>query len=574
MMPRLALLTRHFLRRYLDNDLVSPGGDSHVGVSHALAAFVVPGLMVVMLVTLKYSQYRLTWAEVADRSFDDAAFCVSMAMILFGMAATVTWDAFYLDSRDQVVFGSLPVPPRLLALAKLAALGGFLGVFTLAAHAIPALLVPPLMLRPVRDASAGQLLALYAGHAASSVGAGIWAVLAVVAIRGVLGWLLPGRLFRRASPLAQGTLVLLILGWFMSLPQFLFSFRGLWQAGGWVRDALPPFWFVGLHQAIVGRADPSFASMARVAVLATGTTTALVILLFLVRPPRRQFSGEPSAFIAVTGRSLASRVVASVARLAFPRRSLERATFQFTMESLGRSSMHRLYLAAAAGAGLAWAAGGVLWSANELFWQGTMPGRAGGFDPTPTTLQAQFILTLLLVTAVRFAVTVPISLNANWLFRITEREPVQRYHVGTRRAALAVGLLPVFVLAPVHARLWGAAGAGYHALVGACYAVAVVELFFNACAKLPFAAPYISGSVRLKTRWLLYVFGASALTAGPAHLESLLLGSGTRMLTLPLLLLGAAVAMALGRRRRERQYPFLLFDEAPIDSFQTLAIND
>ena len=38
MMPRLALLTRHFLRRYLDNDLVSPGGDSHVGVSHALAA--------------------------------------------------------------------------------------------------------------------------------------------------------------------------------------------------------------------------------------------------------------------------------------------------------------------------------------------------------------------------------------------------------------------------------------------------------------------------------------------------------------------------------------------------------
>ncbi len=570
MPSRLALLTRHFLRRYLDNDLVSPGGDSHVGVSHALAAFIVPSLLIFMLVMLKYADFRLTWEEVADRSFDDAAFYVSIAMILFGLAATLTWDAFYLDSRDQVVLGSLPVPARLLALAKLAALGALLGLFTFVANLIPVLLIPPMMLRAVRDATLAQCLRLVAAQAAASIGAGTWAALAVVAIRGLLGWVLPGRVFRRVSPLAQGGLVLLLLGWFISLPQFLFAARSTWQEGGWVRDALPPFWFIGLHQSVVGRPGAEFESMGLAACLWLGGAAAAVVLLFLARPATRQFSGEPSAFVTLAGRSPASRAIGALAGWLFPRRSLERATFQFTLECLGRSSMHRLYLAAAAGAGLAWSAGGVLWSSNDLFWKGRMSVGSSGFTPALTTLQAQFILTLLLVAAVRFAVTVPVSLGANWLFRVTEREPPYRYHVGTRRAALVIGILPVAILAPLHAWSWGMPAAGYHALVGACYTVAVVEVFFNACSKLPFAAPYVSGSLRLKTRWLLYLFGASALTAGPAFIEHALLDTGAWFL--PLALLAVSLMFAVGRRQRERHYPFLIFEEAPLDSFQTLTI--
>jgi hypothetical protein len=574
MPSRLRLLTRHFLRRYLDNDLISPSGDSHVGLSHTIAAFVTPGLLIVVLVMLKYMAYRLTWDQVADRSFEDAAFYVSLAMIMFGLAATVTWDAFYLDTRDQLVLGCLPVHPRLLALAKLLALAAFLGVFTVAANIIPLLLAPPLMLRSVPDASLGMWLRLAAGQAAASIGAGAWAALSVVAIRGLLGWLLPGRAFRRISPVAQGTLVLLTLGCFISLPQFLMAARGIWQTGGWTRDAVPMFWFIALHMAIVGRSGAGLASLAATATLAIAGTAAIVVLLFLARPARRQLSGEPSTFVATTGRSLAARIIAGVAGWLFRSRPIERATFQFTLESLGRSSMHRLYLAAAIGAGLAWSCGGVLWSANDLFWKGEMSVAAGMLAPRPTTLQAQFILTLLVVAAVRFAVTVPVSLNANWLFRVTERDPARRYHVGTRRAALAAALLPVFLLSPLQAGLWGAAAAGWHLLTGTCYAVAMVELFFNAHNKLPFAAPYVSGSIRLKTRWLLYLFGGSALTAGPALVEFVLLPSGALVAWLPLGLLAVAGLLAAGRRHRERSYPFLVFDGGPLDSVQTLALNE
>jgi hypothetical protein len=134
---RFAILTRHFLRRFLDNDLISPSGDAHVGLSQVLAAFVVPGLMIVATVLVKYaSQYRLVWNEVVNHTFDDAVTYASLAMILLGAIATLTWDAFYLDSRDEVVLGSLPVSPRLLSAAKLASLGVFLGLFTVALNLI------------------------------------------------------------------------------------------------------------------------------------------------------------------------------------------------------------------------------------------------------------------------------------------------------------------------------------------------------------------------------------------------------------------------------------------------------
>lgn len=57
-------------------------------------------------------------------------------------------------------------------------------------------------------------------------------------------------------------------------------------------------------------------------------------------------------------------------------------------------------------------------------------------------------------------------------------------------------------------------------------------------------------------------------------LEYLLLGTGSRAAILPLTLAAAAALLAIRRRHRERHYPFLLFEEAPIDSFQTLAINE
>jgi hypothetical protein len=564
---RFAILTRHFLRRFLDNDLISPSGDAHIGLSHVLAAFIVSSLLVVTRVMLRYSQFRLTWGQVADLTFDDAVAYASLAMILLGMIATLTWDAFYLDSRDEIVLGSLPVSPRLLAAAKLAALGVFLAVFTVALNFLPILFSPALTIRPVRHSTFDQLVGLAVGHTWASVGAGIWAVLAVVALRGLLGWLLPAGLFRRIGPIVQGALVLGILGWTVLMPQFLTAARSVWKEGGWARDAVPPFWFVGLHRNAIGKAGPVADALARTALVALGTTAALVVVVYLAWPARRQFAGGSVIHGGTNGPSVASRAIGLLAGRLFRTRAIERACFEFTLLGLGRGSAHRLYLAAAVG-------GGVAWSMSGVFWALAQQGSAAVMRPSVATLQIQFVLALLLATAVRFAVTVPVALQANWLFRITERRAAARYHAGTRWAALAVALVPVAALVPAHVAMWGWSAAAYHLLVGAFYAAFIVELLFNVQVKVPFAAPYVSGSIRLKTRWLLYLFGASVLTTVPSLVEERALRSGGMVWLLPIALLGLTGLLMRVRRGRERQQAGLVFEEPPLDAIQTLSIFD
>ncbi len=361
--------------------------------------------------------------------------------------------------------------------------------------------------------------------------------------------------------------MLAFLGWTVLLPQFLVSARSVWQQGGWTRNAVPPFWFVGLHRSAIGQAGPDVDAMARIALFALAATTAVVILVHLAWPARRQFAGAAGAYSRGSGRSVAARTIGATGGWLLRARSLERACFEFTLLGLGRSSVHRLYLAAAVGGGVAWSMGGVFWAfANQ--------GAVAATRPSMVPLQMQFVLALLLVTAVRFAITVPVALSANWLFRVTERRPASRYHAGTRRAAFAVSVLPVVVLFPAHAAMWGWPVAAYHLLVGICYVAFVVELLFNVQMKVPFAAPYISGSIRLKTRWLLYLFGASVLTTQPALAESLILRSGRLAWALPVAFACLAGILMFVRRRRERQQSGLVFDEPPFDAIQTLSIYD
>lgn len=564
---RYSLLTWHFFRRFLDNDLISPNGDGRVGFSHTIAAMITPGLLVVMMVILKYGLlWRPKWERVLEMSLSDGLLYVSLSMIVLGLAATITWDAFFLDARDRYILAVLPVPERLLSAAKLGALCLFLALFVLAVNLVPSLIVPPMMLSGLKaEAVLAHAGALMLGHALSVCLAGAWSVLAVVALRGLLALILPARLFQRVSPLVQGVLILAFLGWTISLSPFLDAAPGVVDAGGPARDFSPPMWFFGLYQAIIGNPHPAFPALARTAFEATAATALLVLVIFLAPRQRR---GEHLASASAAGsRGPLARVRMTAARLAL-RHPVGRASFDFTLTTMGRSTKHRLYLAGALGAGLAWAVTG-------LVLEFARAGRAalGTTIPSTPALQVQFVLVLFLVVAMRFGVLVPANLPANWLFRITERRPVGAYFAGARRAALAIGLLPVVALCPVSAAAWTWQVAFQHAVLGALYAVFIVELFFNGLAKVPCTATYVSGQLKLKSRAVYYLFGAIVLTGLPALLESLAFRGRLGILTLPLWLLALSAILAAARWRKERKLPGLVFDDSNDEAVQTLGLS-
>jgi hypothetical protein len=566
---RLILLTWHFFRRFLDNDLVSPNGDAHVGISHAVAALLSPSLMVTSIVLFKYAlAWRPTWARILNASVADGLLFVSLSMIVLGIAATVTWDAFFLDARDRHILSSLPVPDRLLSAAKLGALGLFLCIFVAAVNLIPAVLVPPLMVQGLRGPSAaGHLFPLMLAQIAALSLSGAWMVLAVVALRGVLPLILPARLFQRVSPIVQGVLILGLLAWALSLSPFIDAAPGVVARGGLARDLSPPLWFLGLYEWIIGHPWPEYEDLAHTGLQAIAVTLALVLAAFFAPKQRRaeHLQAAPAAG-AFSGAVAALRTLAATLALRHPR---GRASFVFTLTAMGRSTKHRLYLAAAIGAGLAWAATGLL---LEFARHGRVA--LGTVVPSTSALQVQAVLVLFLIVAVRFGVLVPAVLTANWLFRVTERRPIGPYFAGARRAALVVGSIPVAVLLPLSAAAWGWQAAGYHALVGLLYAAFIVELFFNGLAKVPCTAAYVSGSLKLKSRGVYYLVGAGALTGLPSAVESFAFRGVVGMLTLPLWLVVLTAALAISRVQKERRLTGLVFDDSDGEAFQTLRLSE
>ncbi len=561
---RAALLTRHFFRRFLENDLISPSGDAHVGLSHVIGAFITPGLLVVVLVMLKYALVNTTWERVIALGVDDALLYVALSMIVLGIAATITWDAFFLDARDRVVLGALPVSHRLMAVAKLGALGMFLAIFVGAANLVPTALVPLLMLQRAYEATwLHHFLPLTAAHGAATLLSGAWAVLAVVALRGALAALLPAGALRRVAPLVQGVLVLVLLAWFVSLPEFLASRPNLMASGGIWRDASPPMWFLGLYETIVGQPQPVYHSLARTALWASLVVSVLVVLLVFALPARSA-SGVGSAVVVSGRRRIGSALTRRLADAVF-HQARARASLRFTMAVLGRSATHRVYLAAALGAGLAWSLSGVFWLYGRA-------GQAAIHTPAATTLAVQPILILFLVAAIRFAIMVPQTLPANWVVRVTEGGAVAPDHAGVRAAAFTVGVLVVLALVPVHLATWSWDVALYHALIGILYSAFVAALFFSAQSKYPFAAPYISGALKLKSRWLVYLFGMSALTAVPSMLEARALTYGRGVVFLPAAYLAATLALGAWRRRREREILGHDFDDLPEDAVRSLEL--
>ena len=113
----------------------------------------------------------------------------------------------------------------------------------------------------------------------------------------------------------------------------------------------------------------------------------LVILVYLAWPARRQFAGGSVLHGGAGAASAASRVIGLTAGWLLRTRPIERACFEFTLLGLGRGSAHRLYLAAAAG-------GGVAWSMSGVFWAFAQEGAAAVTRPSMATLQVQFVVAL------------------------------------------------------------------------------------------------------------------------------------------------------------------------------------
>jgi hypothetical protein len=587
------LLTKQFLRQFLENDLISPDADRSQLLAVVGSLAVSLTLFISTFMSARYLGAYLTPGQAAVLTLDDKFFYLSLAMVATALMAAVQWDALTIDPRDAAILEPLPVSAGTIRRAKMTAVA-LLGVaVAIGLNLFPSVIFPWLVAINFPQMDAIVLLGLMAIHFVMTLLAAAFGYLAVIAVRETLMMGLGRRGFAFASPWVQGILIV-VLGSALLLAAP--SARRIAQRGfdDW-RAATPPMWFLGAYETIAGGliADlprtemrprqaandvtmsavyqhrrAGFLPLARRASLASAITVVLAWAAYLWNARRL-----PSLTALPASARRRWRAGERLVDALLVREGTSRAGFYFTLAAMWRSKTHRVTLACAGAAGFAMVLL-ALWNADL----------DPGAPPSIRLLAMQPFLYGALLVGFRHIIRVPAELRANWGFQLAWREragaPTTRtlrrgvgdraFLAGVRRAALVALVLPALaVLLPLYAFVLGTPGALFHAGLGLAGAIVFLEALLVTYEKVPFTCTYLP-SENMKALVPIYGFAfmAGAVNFARMQAQAIVSGDPTSILITLAVLFVALRVVSLRRVRR----PLVEFDEAP-STYQQLGLH-
>jgi hypothetical protein len=585
-------VTRLFLRRLLDNDLVSPHADRHESLAVVYAFVASLGVFATFFISTNYlAAFIQLPGPAALTALSDRFLFIAASTAFSALAALAVWEALALEARDTAILGPLPIAARTITRAKLAAAMVFGTALTVVLNAVPSVLYPAFLTLNIRGISGGTILRLIAAHAITVTAAGLFGFFGILALRGTCRLLFGEQLFRRLSSSLQSALVVSVVTALLIAPTVRATDVRRW-AGGISPvpvPAHPVMWYLGMNETLAGHlvnetpivAPPRY-SLAAIPTQGDQRARALYRALlpqFATLARRAWLSLVAAITIALTAflwtnRRLPDRAVSvpGPARIRTGlRRIVERWTqddpeaqagFFFTYQTLSRSGPHRTILAIALAIGLTHA---LLVLAQR--------GLSDAAQATPLgVLRISSVLVLTLLAGAAYAMRMPAESGANWTIRMAWLGDERGYLAGVKRGVLLLPIAALILLLPLHVGLMGAPAAISHFALDALFAAAAANGLFLCTTTLPFACSYVPIE-NPKVVWPAGFAGLVLVTSLIAAVERWALQSVMR--TLPLAAGMAALALllhALDRAQRIERRP-IRFNPRPTGTTQRLGLS-
>jgi hypothetical protein len=518
----VSALTRAFLARFFDNELTAGSTDLKHSFLWLIAAAAMPGLAMPNSNLELWSRIAVIRAPEGGPEFlrmtsaTDMVFAFGVTMISVGLIAAVVWHSLLLDRRDALVLGSLPLRPRTVLTAKIAALVAFFGIVFAGIHPLAAVSYGLHLGTPIAGAAFGFKVA--AAYLLVSILCGVFVIGVVIGAQAVLLTLLGPRLFERVTPTLQMALVAATVLLFVALPFVAGEVTGPVYA---LRPAsyrsviwAPPVWFFGLYETLLGTPLPILHALGEKALYASGAS-AFVALAAYPLAYRRVAAAAIAGIGSRARQPLTARLAAGIPRL-LARDPVSRATIQFAMATIGRVGLHRLVLAMAIGVALA-------------FILPIVGANLGGRPPRPTMglMAAPMVLMVFGVIGLRVAFALPADLPANWLFRTSAGSMRQAHRSGARRFLWFAGIaVPLTLTLPAIGVLWGVPVLLAHAIVCVSAGLLVVEIAIRRFEGVPCTMAFEPGRAKLQARWPMYFIGLTMLLITVPGLETEFLRTG------------------------------------------------
>ncbi len=541
--PQFRTLHQQFLLRVVDLEALSIEAD--------IPSFLGQFAGILIMISLVHGIGVLFFPPPPSMAFSYQQSRISDMLLVIGLCTILMWDTTFPDKRDVMVLAPLPIFPRIILMAKIAASATVLGIAVVALNCASSV-----GQSVVFGAPAGGLpgmLRFFFAYWFTMLAAAAFLYCAILTIQGLAALALPRRMFLRISAILQ----LADFGLFLAVrflqPSLPAHDDFVAPANHWLLAASPTFWFFALLNQLNGSLPPDLYWLAHrawlyLAVAATGAATSL--LLCYVRTMKKTVE-DPDLVPGSQGFQWMPHFG----------NSLQNAIVVFCLRSIARSRQHRVALA-------------FYWSvviAIALSWI----RRETSGPPEPLEIGfiiSSFLMMSFAVLGLRGIFSLPISLNANWMLRITQLRPTHHYIAATRRALLFLGVAPIWTIcAALSLHLRPRSQAAEHLAFLALLGCVLVELSLIRFDKVPFTCSYLPGKTNIQA--VFWGFAFILLSLGPLigtyELSTL---SNPRHYALMMLSSAGVIAALWILNRLHARSAVLYFEELPPDVITRLGL--
>jgi hypothetical protein len=414
---RFEVLVRHILHRFFNNELLA-SDDETKRVMQIACAVALPTLIVSLFLFPAYHAFppaplhRPFWSQAGDHSF-----YVIYSFVVMGAITVYEWDLLFPDILDIFVLSVLPIPGRKLFLARVLALAGFLFLVQIGTSILGTLFLP------LVAEQHNFLRHLFAHFVAVSM-SGMFAATTFLSIQGILLNTIGEGLFRRITPLLQGISIMFLLAVLLLCPTVAESLKALMTSGSPVIRYLPPFWFIGVYDWLLGgESTPAiFHSLAHTGCFALLLMLACTLLTYPLAYRRRvRQLIEGSAATKSTGRG--TNFIRRALHVTILRHPSQRAVFHFISQTILRSQRQRISLAIFGGLSVALAL------AQMITFQ--VESGLTRLSLLPEGIRSAIpIMAFFSVAGLRSVITAPVDRRGSWLFRVLIGRPRSSHLAG------------------------------------------------------------------------------------------------------------------------------------------------
>ena len=540
-----AVLVRSFFEQFFSSETVTSEIQLRQTIIWVLAFLLMPSLFLVIEVLPAYRLTVLRDPAMAARIVTMlGSVFVTYTMVIVGFIAVFVWDSLTFDRRDAMVLGPLPMRGATIITAKLVALAAFL----LGTAAIVNLITAVPFALSVGDHLGGEgLVRHFVACMTATLGAATFSFTSIVTLRGCATLIGGARLAAVFGSTLQFLFVSALLCVTIVVPAVSPAKMKLLDRGmtGWI----PPAWFLGVFELLLGSTRPEYAVLAQRALVATTLAVLGGVIVSIVGFRRQmQLALTPSAFTGELGRARLQRIVTS---WLVGGNRVARATCDFILLTIARNRAQQAPIAINAAIGVAIVVAGLVRYGTDL---------ESLMRPRTAVLWIPLVLAFWVTVGLRASFFVPSELAASWSFRASAPDSGLTYWTAVRGSMLAFVMPPTLVLTvALLVPLVGWRVAAWHTVVVCALVMLLVQVFAMTIDYIPFTRAYVPGHAKLRARWPIYVVGMYGVAYWPVQFELRILHSPEAMVAM---IVGLALSIAaldvVGRRLAAKRQPLPL----------------